>query len=113
MSPRSLFCLQVVGPSTESTTRRRFFDERTRRSKVVQCGQGLWVHPALRRRGCVCTFFRDSGGGLSVLGGRRDRRIQGQTRPQGFASRGGRGRLAATGLREAPRKPVPDRRRFI
>src|SRR5271170_6318526 len=48
--------------STNSLKRRKYISERTRNSKVVQCQQGFWIHPAPVRRGRFRPFFRDSGG---------------------------------------------------
>src|ERR1700728_278159 len=50
--------------TTNSLKRRKYISERTRNSKVVQCQQGFWIHPAPVRRGRFRPLFRDSGGRL-------------------------------------------------
>src|ERR1700720_2627401 len=48
--------------TTNSLKTRKYIRERTRNSKVVQCQQGFWIHPAPVRRGRFRPLFRDSGG---------------------------------------------------
>src|SRR5690242_20841543 len=66
LRPLSLYGWRRSRSTNSLKKKSEYISERTRNSEVVQCQQGIRVHPAPVRRGCFRSLLRDSSGGLQV-----------------------------------------------
>src|ERR1700674_1565039 len=67
--------------------RKEFLCEREGYCEVVQRGEGIRIHPALHRRGCIRAFLGHPGERLPLAERRRDRRVRSAERPKGLPGR--------------------------
>src|ERR1700674_2495553 len=83
--------------------RKEFLCEREGYCEVVQRGEGIRIHPALHRRGCIRAFLGHPGERLPLAERRRDRRVRSAERPEGLP--GGQRRTRRIKFLQPVRKP--------